>query len=165
MTDWSILVRQHGPLVWKTAYRLLNHDADASDCFQRTFVSALELSRTESIRNWPALLRHLAIARALERLRERERERNRLAPIPDEVPVDKKAVGPDRSAQASELASDLRIALVGIDERQAQVFCLACLEEASYGEIAGQLGVTVNHVGVLLNRAKASLRERLRSHA
>ena len=40
MTDWSQIVQEHGPLVWRTAYRLLNHEADAADCFQRTFVSA-----------------------------------------------------------------------------------------------------------------------------
>jgi RNA polymerase sigma-70 factor (ECF subfamily) len=165
MTDWSAIVGQHGPLVWKTAFRLLNHDADAADCFQRTFVSALELSRAEPIRHWPALLRRLATARALERIRQRLGERKHLRALPEEPTVDRKAAEPGRDAQAHELAADLRLALAEIDERQAQVFCLACLEDASYEEIAGQLGVTVNHVGVLLNRAKASLRERLRAHA
>jgi RNA polymerase sigma-70 factor (ECF subfamily) len=164
MIDWSAIVGQHGALVWKTAYRLLNHEADAADCFQRTFVSALELSRTEPIRHWPALLRRLATARALERIRQRLGERKHLGSLPEEPPVDRKAAEPGRNAQANELAADLRHALAGIDERQAQVFCLACLDDATYEEIAEQLGVTVNHVGVLLNRAKASLRERLRAH-
>ena len=31
-----------------------------------------------------------------------------------------------------------------------------------YQDIAAELGLTVNHVGVLLNRARASLRQRLR---
>jgi outer membrane lipoprotein-sorting protein len=53
MTDWSEVVRRHGPIVWKTAYRLLNHEADAADCFQNTFVSAWELSRAEAVRNEP----------------------------------------------------------------------------------------------------------------
>ena len=66
MVDWSQIVEQHGPLVWKTVYRLLRHDADAADCFQRTFLSALELSRTQAIHNWPGLLRRLGTARALE---------------------------------------------------------------------------------------------------
>ena len=51
MVDWSQIVEQHGPLVWTTVYRLLRHDADAADCFQRTFLSALLLSRTQTIRN------------------------------------------------------------------------------------------------------------------
>jgi DNA-directed RNA polymerase specialized sigma24 family protein len=41
------------------------------------------------------------------------------------------------------------------------VFCLVCIEELSYREVAEQLGLTVNHVGVLLNRARAKLSEKL----
>lgn len=29
MTDWSQLVQQHGQMVWKTVFRLVNHEADA----------------------------------------------------------------------------------------------------------------------------------------
>ena len=42
MTDWEHVVRTHGPLVWQTAWRLLGQEADAADCFQETFVSAME---------------------------------------------------------------------------------------------------------------------------
>jgi len=49
------------------------------------------------------------------------------------------------------------------DARQAQVFCLACLEGLSYREIAAALGLRINHVGVLLNRARSRLREQLRA--
>jgi DNA-directed RNA polymerase specialized sigma24 family protein len=38
------------------------------------------------------------------------------------------------------------------------VFCLHCLEGWSYQDVAGQLGVTVNAVGVLLHRARQRLR-------
>jgi RNA polymerase sigma-70 factor (ECF subfamily) len=165
MSDWSAIVEQHGPLVWQTAYRLLNHDADTADCFQRTFLSALELSRKEPIRSWPGALKRLATARALERLRQRGRERNRLSVLTEEPPADSKAVDPGKNAQTVELADDLRAALAEIDEPQAEVFCLVCLEDASYHEVAGQLGITVNHVGVLLHRAKASLRQKLVGHA
>ena len=165
MTDWSDLVQRHGPMVWKTAHRLLRNEADAADCFQNTFVSALELSRTEAIRHWPALLSRLATARALERLRQRRRESGRLTTLPEGSIADARAAEPEQAAEASELADDLRKALVDLDERQAQVFCLACLEGLSYEQIAEQLGLTVNHVGVLLNRARASLRERLQAHA
>jgi DNA-directed RNA polymerase specialized sigma24 family protein len=83
MTDWSHIVREHGPAVWRTAYRLLNHDSDAADCFKRAFVSALAAADKELNRNWPALLKRLAIARALKRLRQRRREANRREALPD----------------------------------------------------------------------------------
>jgi len=41
---------------------LLRHEADSADCFQRTFISALEVTKRETVRNWPGLLRRLATA-------------------------------------------------------------------------------------------------------
>lgn len=164
MTDWSQVVEEYGPIVWRTAHRLLNNHADACDCFQRTFISALELERTEGIRNWPALLKRLATARALECVRHRRRESNRLTALAESSVIDRKVTGPLKAAEASELGEHLREALGDLETRQAQVFCLACLDGLSYQEIAEQLLVTVDHVGVLLNRARTTLRQRLQAH-
>ncbi|HJT76803.1 MAG TPA: sigma factor-like helix-turn-helix DNA-binding protein, partial [Gemmataceae bacterium] len=57
----------------------------------------------------------------------------------------------------------LALALAEIEPRQAEVVALACLDDWSYQEIAAELRITVNHVGVLLNRARAALRDRLRA--
>jgi len=165
MTDWSKIVQQYGAVVWKTADRLLNNQADAEDCFQNTFVSALQLASTQKIRNWPGLLKRLATARAIERLRQRYRQSSRQAELIESSVIDAKATRPDRAAECQELVEHLRTALSTLDPRQAEVFCLACLEELSYREIAEQLDITVNHVGVLLSRARSSLQKRLRSHA
>jgi RNA polymerase sigma-70 factor (ECF subfamily) len=165
MTDWSEVVEEHGPIVWKTVYRLLNHEADAADCFQNTFVSALKLARGETVHNWPGLLKRLATARALDRLRKRRRESDRCGGMPEGFHPADKAAGPSCVAESIELGEHLRSALADLDARQAEVFCLACLEDFDYRHIAEQLGLTVSHVGVLLNRAKSSLRERLRAHA
>ena len=53
MTDWPAIVGEHGPLVWRTAYRLLGGHADAADCFQETFVSAMDVAGREDVENWP----------------------------------------------------------------------------------------------------------------
>jgi RNA polymerase sigma-70 factor (ECF subfamily) len=164
MTDWSQIVQQHGPMVWKTIRRLVDHEADGADCFQRTFVAALQVSRTEAVRNWPGLLKRLATARALECLRQRYRDAKRGTTPADGSLIDRRGVGPVQAAESTELADHLRRALAELDPGQAQVFCLACLDDFSYRDIAEDLGLTVNHVGVLLNRAKSSLRERLHAH-
>jgi RNA polymerase sigma-70 factor (ECF subfamily) len=164
MTNWPEIVEEHGPLVWRVGYRLLNQDADAADCFQRTFISALELSRKEAIHHWPALLRRLATSRALELLRQRHRQAERFQPLGAEM-LPSRTIEPGQEAVANELAENLRTALAELDVRQAQVFCLSCLEGCAYEEIARQLDITVNHVGVLLNRARAALRESLQSYA
>jgi RNA polymerase sigma-70 factor (ECF subfamily) len=165
MTDWSLIVAEYGSIVWKTARRLLSNEADAADCFQQTFVTAVELARRQPVRHWPALLLRLATSRALEQLRVRIRERSRLATFDTDFPANARSCNPLESAQVSELADRLRDALVEIDPRQAQVFCLTQLDGLSYEEVAIELGLTVNHVGVLLNRARSALKERLAAFA
>jgi RNA polymerase sigma-70 factor (ECF subfamily) len=165
MTDWPQIVEDYGGIVWKTAHRLLSNDADAADCFQRTFLAAMEFTRNQTVRHWPALFRRLTTARALEQLRVRIRERDRYALLPQELPADRRAKDPLETAQTSELAERMRMALGEIEPRQAQVFCLLQLDGLSYDEVAAELGLTVNHVGVLLNRARAALRERLAAFA
>jgi RNA polymerase sigma-70 factor (ECF subfamily) len=144
-------------------YRLVGREADAADCFQNVFVSALEYARKQTVENWPALLQRLATARSLECLRRRYRTSDRMTGPLESDPADSREDGPASEAAGRELAAELRQALAEIDERQSQVFCLSCLDGRTYREIAEQLGVTVNHVGVLLNRARSELRERLRA--
>ena len=164
MTDWPAIVRDYGPLVWRAAYRLVGNDADAADCFQQSFLAAVELSQNASVRHWPAVLRRLATARALDRLRRRTRSRNRFAPLPDAA-VDRRIGDPFDRLAGGELADALRFALSEIDETRAAAFCLVALDDLSYPEAADALGVTPNHVGVLVHRARAELRSRLRAFA
>jgi RNA polymerase sigma-70 factor (ECF subfamily) len=161
--DWTNLVEQHSSIVWRTIYRLIPEIPDAADCFQATFLSAWQVSQKQPIRNWSALLRRLATARALERCRELARNRARYDEFPAEGVTDKRLDNPVDNVEAAELLRHLRRALTEIGPREAEVFCLACLEELTYREIASQLGITVNHVGVLLNRARSQLRAKLGS--
>src|SRR5579883_629184 len=162
MTDWYAIVREYGPMVWQTAGRLLTHEADAADCFQNTFVSAVELANAEPIRNWSALLKRLATARALELLRTRYRRAGRSESFPDEPPADPTVPDPLAVACSDELTESLRCAMSTLDPQQAEVFCLVCLEGLSNADAANLLGITANHAGVLLHRARVALRERLR---
>ena len=161
MEDWSQLVKQYGSIVWKTVYRLVNNEADAADCFQNTFVAAWKIRQSEKVENWPGLLRRIASARALDRLRQRYRDTGRCVGLPEEEPTDAKAFDPSRTAESVEIASNLRNAIANLEAQQAQAVCLAYLEGFTYQEVAKSMGVTVSHVGVLLNRARTSLRERL----
>jgi len=163
MTDWDAVVREHGPAVWRTACRLLTREADAADCFQNTFISAVEVAAAQPVRDWPALLKRLTTARALELLRARYRNAARLGALPDEPPADPSAPEPLAAASGGELAEALRVALASIDTQQAEVFCLVCLEGFSNADAANLLSITANNAGVLLHRARAALRERLRA--
>jgi RNA polymerase sigma-70 factor, ECF subfamily len=161
MTDWPAIVRQYGPLVWQTAYRLLANDADAADCYQETFISALEFVRRGRVVNWPAFLQRLATTRAVDLLRRRARERRRSEAPAEWDLVPSSLSGPVERVEAAELAGRLREALAQLPERQAEVFCLRCVNELSYEEIAAELAISVNAVGVSLYRARARLSELL----
>ena len=163
MTDWEKVVRRHGTVVWQTAYRLLGRHADAADCYQEAFLSALEISRRERVRNWRGLLQRLATRRALDRLRRRHREKDscRVQAECEEFASEKD--NPVDHAQSSELHERLRKALAQLPPAQAEAFCLRHLEDLSYRQIARHLGADTNAVGVLLHRARSRLRGLLSS--
>ena len=159
-TDWTAIVHDYGPLVWKTAYRLLFNEADVADCFQETFVSALEFSRRQRVVNWMGLLQRLATARALDQLRRRVAERRRRGgELGDDLPS--RDANPASEAEAAELSDRLRWALAELPAQQAQAFCLRQLNGLEYGEMAEEMGVTVDAAGALLHRARARLGELL----
>jgi RNA polymerase sigma-70 factor (ECF subfamily) len=156
MTDWDQIVSRCGPAVWRIAYRLLGSTPDAEDCFQETFVAALRLTRAGPVRHWCALLQRLATAQAIDRLRRRTRRRAREAPADCDTHSGP-GPPPDEQAAAGELSQRLRQALPHLPARAAEVFCLHALEGWSYAEVAGQLGISVDAVGVALHRARRRL--------
>jgi RNA polymerase sigma-70 factor (ECF subfamily) len=157
--DWPLIVKKHGPAVWQTAYRLLGNNADAADCFQETFVCALEVARREPVRSFSALLTRLATARAIDRLRRRSRESQVRTDAVDVVGIAGNNPGPAQQLHAQQLTIRLREALAALPPREAQVFCLRFLNDMSYRQIAKELGIKANTVGVLLHRARAKLSE------
>lgn len=157
--DWQSVIAEHGTLVWKTAYRLLNNEADTSDCFQDVFLSAVEVSRRERIRNLPALLNRLATHRAIAMLRSRTRNAaamDRLEREADGIA----ASDPEYPSENGELAEHILRAIADLPELEAQAFCLRVLNDLSYRQIASQLNVKINYAGVLIARAKDKLQRR-----
>ena len=161
MTDWERIVGRHGPAVWQTAYRLLGNRDEAADCYGQTFLAALEFSRGQKVRNYGGLLRWLCTCRAMDRLRQRVRLSGREEGLADWSNVASANPGPVEEAQAAELSERLRGALAKLPRQEAEVFCMRCLSQLSYRDIARQLGLKTSAVGVLLHRARSRLRELL----
>jgi RNA polymerase sigma-70 factor, ECF subfamily len=160
MPDWQELMNRNGRSVWQTAYRLLGNRDDADECFQETFLAALEVSRREEVKHWGALLRRLAAVRAVDRLRQRYRRRAG-AQVADWDALPGPARMPSEVAEDAELGDRLRAALACLPPKQAEAFCLHHLEDWSYQETASHLAITVDSVGVLLHRARHRLRQLL----
>ena len=157
MTDWEAIVERDGPAVWRTVYRLLGRRADAEDCYQETFLAALRLWARQPVRHPRAALQRLATARAVDQLRRRYRETGRAGSVDwDRLPAADPS--PPQHAAGAELSQRLREALALLPGKQADVFCLHCLEGWAYSEISAHLAVSVDAVGVMLHRARARLR-------
>jgi RNA polymerase sigma-70 factor (ECF subfamily) len=137
---------------------LLGNEADAADCFQETFMCALEVSRRQRVRNFSALLARVATSRAINLLRQRVRQSQRNSVQTDWSTVSAENPGPLQQVQVRELAATLREALARLPAQEAEVFCLRYLNDMSYRQIAKELGIKTNAAGVLLHRARAKLR-------
>ncbi|MBN1974314.1 MAG: RNA polymerase sigma factor [Sedimentisphaerales bacterium] len=161
MIDWQIIIEKHGAIVWQTAYRLLGNYADASDCFQETFISALKVCRRQHVKNFPALLARLATTRAIDQLRIRFRLESNNSVTDYGQDASNNNPDPANYAQNQELATRMQKELAQLPLLEAQVFCLRYLNDMSYSRIAKELDIKTNAVGVLLYRAKEKLRKSL----
>ena len=152
MTDWERMVREHGPIVFGTAWRILGHAADTEDVVQDVFLEAYRLRAAETVRCWPALLRRLAACRALDRLRQR-RATLRL----DGLALASAHDGPEAVLMERELGERLRQALTQLPPREGAVFCLRYFDDLSYQQIAESLHIRPGAVATALHKARARL--------
>lgn len=156
MPDWHEIVTREGPGAWRAAYRIVGNTADADECFQEACLAALEFSRRNQVRSWSALVKRMAAARAIDCLRIRSRRRTSREAVECDG-LASNASSPSQRMEDDELIEQLRAALAQIPRLQSELFCLHHLEEWGYQEIADELGMTTNRVGVLLHRARAKL--------
>jgi len=156
--DWETIVREHGAMVARVAFRTLGSASDAEDVAQEVFAEAYRFRLSRRVDNWPGLLRRLAAFRSLDALRAR-----RIAPPLDGREPDP---GPEpvEEAQARELARALRLALARLPARQAAVFSLSCFEGLARDEIANALEISPEAVSTALFKARRRLAGLLDGH-
>ena len=156
MIDWDTIVAQHGPDVWRTAYRLISDREQANDCYQETFLQAVAYARRHQVENWGSVLKRIATARAFDCLRRRYRRG--AAPLASEGPVDLREQLPEQPAEMREWMEQLRVALSQLPERQAEAFWLCEVELLGRDVVARRLDSSPRQVAVWLHRGKRKLR-------
>ena len=157
--DWNAIVRDHGPAVFRSAWRILGQHADTEDVTQEVFLEAYRLHRRQSVRNWGALLRRLAVCRALDRVRRR-----RPSLSLDGLSLPATNASPVLEAVATELEERLPEAISRLPEREGEVFCLRYFEDLSNDQIADALDVHSGAVAAALHKARAKLETFLHPH-
>jgi RNA polymerase sigma-70 factor, ECF subfamily len=160
MIDWEDTIRREGPALWRSIYRLVQNRTDADECLQETFVAAVKFSQRQAVENWPALLKRLAVARAVDCLRKKMR-RARIEDAQDVDAVPTVGRSPADQAENAELAHALRRALTQVPARSAEALCLYELEEWTYEAIGEHLNISSGAVGMLLARARRRLQKLL----
>jgi RNA polymerase sigma-70 factor, ECF subfamily len=156
----SRMVEAHGPLVWRTTCRLLRGDDGVEDCFQETFLEFIRHANNAPVEQPAGLLLRIATRRAIDQIRRRSRRRAAERSLAEGDAAFH--VEPSVAVVGQELAEALRRALVVLPEQQSAVFVMTQLEQMSHAEVAAALGVSLNHVAVLLFRARAALQAKLK---
>jgi RNA polymerase sigma-70 factor (ECF subfamily) len=164
MIDWGAILAEHGSAVWKTVYRLLDHHADALDCYQETFLAAFQHASRQEIADWAAFLVSVATRRAMDQLRRRYRARSHVISIDRVLEPSSEVDGPLQQALANELMERVRSGMALLPDKQAEVFWLSCLEGLPHQQIADLMQVTPGEVRVLLHRARTRLSDLLSLH-
>ncbi len=157
------LAQEHGRMVFATAYRILGDAHDAEDVLQDVFLKLLGPSNGRrqlgSVRDWGAYLRVTASRSAIDLLRRNAR---RIGRTPDLADVeDFRGESVEETSSRRQMARYLRDAVAALPRRDSEVFALRYFEELSYRDIARQLEISVNQVGVSLHRSRNRLKELL----
>lgn len=163
LIDWKKTIQDHGSQVWNIVFRIVGNEADASDCFQDVFTNAVRAANGQVIRNMPGFLSVLATRQALSLLRKRIRDNGHAVGGIDCEHFADPAATPIQQMQNIELGEQLRIGLSNLPENEAQAFSLRALNEFSYRQIADELQIDENYVGVLVHRARSKLQTFLKS--
>jgi RNA polymerase sigma factor (sigma-70 family) len=161
MHDWDAIRKQYGELAYATAYRILRNYDSAVDCMQEVFIELFRNFKNTRVDNWPALLRWLAVRRALDALRAQRRSEGRLECQSRELELASREPAPSQQVEFQELLDRVRLEVSRLPTKQAEAFWLRCVEQRSLTEVAEALRTTEGDCRVLIYRARVKLRERL----
>ena len=143
MNNWDRIVRQHGPGVYATAWRILGDEAETESVVLEVFRQADEIVRAGGDSRREALLRRFVADAALERLRQR------------------RSLG----APESDAAGRLRRALARLPHPEAAVFALRYFDDLSTHQIAESLLLSRSAVTACLALARRGLEALLSQEA
>ena len=164
-TAFEILYRDYHLRVFGLCRRLLNSDSLAEDATQEAFMRAYRsFAKYDSTQPFWQWIASIASNHCIDTLRRRNRSEALFSTETDEAEL---AVA-DADTAEELLAEDEDAALLAqavseLPDKYRVPLLLAYFRELSYDEIAAELNISRNHVGVLLLRAKQQLRQRMKA--
>ena len=153
-----LLIERYQGVVFGLCYRMMNHQQDAEDVVQETFIRALRaMGRFDSARPICPWLLEIAANRCRTALARRARKPMRALADPDHDLADPRG----GLADPDDLAGELESALEGLRPEYRLVFVLFHSQHLSYDEIALVVTRPVGTVKTWLHRARAQLADQL----
>ena len=156
LAEFDRLVAEHGPALYRMAYRLLGDQHEAEDVVQDTYRSAWK-SRTlfESGRGERAWLASILRRRVVDRWRRRR---------PTTFLADEAAGDIGQAAEdplRDQYTDEMQRALAGLPDQWREPLLLVVVAELTHQEAAQVLGVPLGTVLSRVSRARRRLRELL----
>lgn len=156
------LVHEHARMVFKIAYSVLRHHADAEDVAQEVFLRVLRHAKElDRVRNQRAWIAKIAWRTAVDRAKRREQPQEEVTSAIEDLRADR--IGMDDSLAEKQRMELLRgmIATLPADLREPLV--LSTVQEMSNSDIAEVLAIPEASVRTRMARARTMLRKKLKS--
>lgn len=160
---FDVLYREYYVRVLGLCRRLLNSTDQAEDAAQEVFTRAYrQFGKYDSARPFWQWIAAISNNYCIDLLRQRTRSSALFGDEQTEINQLSSHDEPILDQLISfEHADALNEAIATLPDKYRVPLVLACLNESSYDDIAEQLEISRNHVGVLVLRAKKQLRERI----
>ncbi|MGC8991873.1 MAG: sigma-70 family RNA polymerase sigma factor, partial [Verrucomicrobiia bacterium] len=162
LSAFDALVTRHERRIYSLAFRILQHQQDAEDVTQQTFLSALEhLSGFREEASFATWLSRIATHAALKVIRKRRAteyhadeephtENEEHEPLPHPEFIADWSQSPEHLAQQNETRRLIEQALQELDDKHRLVFILRDVEGLSVKDTAATLGISEVNVKVRL---------------
>jgi len=166
--DYEILIRRYNNMLYKTARGILTEEEDIEDVMQETYIRGFEkLHQFRNEAKFSTWLTRILINCALQFAGKLKGRRHLDVDSLKEDDVSLSYESPDpRDGNvdiAENLGSAIEAAVSQIPPKYRIVFVLREIEQVSVGETAVILNISEENVKVRLHRAKAMLRDILKS--
>ncbi len=156
--DWvSGLARDHAGRLAAIARREGLSATDALDVVQDAFHTLIARPDQDELRDRPEDAANVLAAIVRNAARNARRRHFRARPHDELTELPSDDVLPDRLLEQRETGAQLNDCMADLGETHRAVVTLRILEELSGEEAATELGLTPNHVHVLLHRARKQL--------
>jgi RNA polymerase sigma-70 factor (ECF subfamily) len=156
---FATLIRRHGPLVLGVCRRVLDHEQDAEDAFQATFLVLVRkggtIDRPELLGNWLYGVAVRTAQKARVRLARRRHHERQVEPMSS-------STDPQADLHWQELRTLLDEALQQLPAKYRAPLVLCYLEGMTNEEAARRLGWPAGSISYRLARGRELLRDRLR---